>query len=278
MVSIVSTNINDNMNNNKEIEKIEKIERNKVSIQDLPDDILNKLIYHTQETIKDKIEKIDNFVDLQETNRLMYKQRRKLEDKLSSELLKGCVYQLNFRWNREDFTGLYLMNSVYVNRNQNAINICKVEIDDEHQRLFGNYKIVEPSKRIFTDNIKSYKKVYEPPVVDWNNEPRQLIGITDILRVYGWEHQDLFNRHPSDFPTNILYCSDMVDIANMYCVAELFKVQKNNLIIAIPDNPLDTAPNRSISLIRVSKKYCYKLNNTPPHIRPRDIYGIVEQD
>jgi len=271
MVSIVSTNISDNMNNNKEIEKIEK---NKTSIQDLPDDILNKLIYHTQETIGDKIEKIDNFTDLREINRLIYKQRRKLEDKLSSELLKGCVYQLEFIWRGDTLlNGLYLINSVYINRNQNAINICKVEIDEEHQRQFGNYKIVEKSKRIFTDNIKSYKKVYEPPVVDWDNEPRQLIGITDILRVYGWEHQDLFHYTPTDFPKNILYCSDMVDIANMYCVAELYRVQKNYLLIAIPDNPLDTAPNRSISVIKVSKKYCYKLNNTPPHIRPQDIYG-----
>jgi len=276
MGDITSENISDIVINNKEIEEIE---RNKLSIDKLPDDILNKLIYHSQETIKDKIEKIDNFVDLQETNRLMYKQRRKLEDKLATDLIKNCVYQLEVMWRGDTLlSGLYLMNSVYVNRNQNAINICKVEIDEEHQRLFGNYKIVEPSKRIFTDNIKSYKKVYEPLAVDWDKEPRQLIGITDILRVYGWEHQDLINRHPSDFPTNILYCSDMVDIANMYCVAELFKVQKNNLVIAIPDNPLDTAQNRSITLIRVSKKYCYKLNNTPPHIRPQDIYGNTEQD
>ena len=51
---------------------------------------------------------------------------------------------------------------------------------------------------------------------------------------------------------------------------------KKYIVIAIPDNPMDPANNRSITTIRVAKSSCYKLNKNQdsiPHIRPQDIYG-----
>ena len=54
---------------NKLVNKIDKIE---TSIQEMPSDILNKILYHTQDSIEDKIDRIENIRDLYSINKIIH--------------------------------------------------------------------------------------------------------------------------------------------------------------------------------------------------------------
>lgn len=269
MVSIINQSPNDLVN---------KLENNKVktSIEDLPTDILNKILYLAEDTIEDKINRIENIRDLYSINRIIHQRVASLKIKIKEELVKGSIYEIEWgNRNKEITKELYLINSVYLDGNRDAINIARVEPDEGHQRIFGNYKIVANSRQIGCGNIISYKPIHIPKEVEWSKEPRQLIGITDLIGAYGWEHPDLFQYQYIDLQKNIIYSDTQREVANKYCIVELFRVYKKFMMCAIPSNALDEANNRSVVIFKVSFKNCYKLNNEDkiPHIRPTDIYG-----
>ena len=250
---------------------------NKVkTFQDLGDDILNKILHHTEDTIFSKINRVESIRDLYEVNRIIRQRVASLKTLIKQDIIKGSIYEIEWANRNNEITKeLYLINSVYLDGNKDAINIAKVEPDGEHQRIFGNYKIVANSRQIGCGNIISYKKVYIPKEIEWSKETRQLIGITDIIAAYSLSHPDLSQYSYIDFQKNIIYTDTQREVANKYSIVELFRVRKKFILCAKPTNAMDAAANRSIIIFKVPFKNCYKLNNVDeiPHIRPTDIYG-----
>lgn len=248
------------------------------SLKTLPDDVLNKILYHAQETLEEKINKIQDIRKLFSINKIVWEQINIRKQKFAADIRKGCIYEIE--WvsgkTKETIKNIYLINSVFIDDNKDSINMSRVEPDTEHQRIFGNYKIADRSRAIGCGNIISYNLIHEPEQVDWTKEPRQLIGVTDIISIYGWDNPGTLQFEFIDLERRyIIYTDRQRIMANKYAVVELFKGYKKYNVIAIPDDPLDERPNRSITTIRVNKSSCYKLNNAAniPHIRPQDIYG-----
>lgn len=238
------------------------------NISNLPYDILALIGDKATESIEDKIAKCETMDDIKKINNLIYKQTQKIKEKINSEIIKGNVYEMEFQHGLEFYQGFYLINYKVISPRQDTIVVCKVEPDDNNERSFGKYKIVEPSKRIYTDTLKTYKLIYSPPIVDWKKEERTLIGIKNPFLVYKWNHHELDNYNSWEIPANVIYNREEVMHANLYVIAELFKTNSKQLVLALPDNPNDTAPNRSITLVRVPKNRCYKLTKEYPHVRP----------
>jgi hypothetical protein len=127
---------------------------NRLSIRDLPDDLLSTIIYHSQETIYQKIDKEQSIMKLIEINRYLCNHIANLRVKLSNEIKEGCVYKLSFRSKGVDYSGLFLINTASLNQRNDCINICRVA-QDENERIFGKYKIVEISMMIGSGSIYS---------------------------------------------------------------------------------------------------------------------------
>lgn len=248
-------------------------------LQNLPDDVLNKILHHAEETIEEKINKIENIRELFSINKIVWERINILKQRVAADIRKGSIYEIE--WvsgkTKETIKNIYLINSIFVDSKKDSINMSRVVPDTEHQRIFGNYRIADRSRAIGCGNIISYNFIHEPEQVDWSKEPRQLIGVTDIISIYGWNNPGTLEFDFIDLDRKyIIYTDRQKVMANKYSIVELFKVYKKYIVIAIPDNPMDPANNRSITTIRVAKSSCYKLNKNQesiPHIRPQDIYG-----
>ena len=219
---------------NHKSQNIENIE-NRISIKQLPDDLLNKIIYHTQETIQQKIDKEQSIMKLIDINKYICKHIDNLRIKLSTEIKEGRVYKLSFRKNYNDYKGLYLINSVSLNECKDTINICLVEPDDNNERIFGKYKIVKTSIMINSGLIYSCELEYEPPPVNYNSST---LLLSEPIRVYGMDNYILSRYSPWNFNTNIkiIYNTDIMSVKNHYCLVQVIRVLKRVVKVKLPND------------------------------------------
>ena len=215
-------------------EKSQNIE-NRISIKQLPEDILNKIIYHTQETIEEKIDKEHSIMKLIELNRYIHKHIDNLRVKLSNDIKEGCIYKLSFRKIHNDYNGLYLINSVSLNERKDTINICRVEQDDNNERIFGKYKIVRTSVMIYSGSIYSCELEYKPPPVNYNSST---LLLSEPVRVYGIDNFILSRYSHWNFNTNIkiIYNTDIMSIKNHYCLVQVIRVLKHSVRVKLPND------------------------------------------
>ena len=238
------------------------------NISNLPYDVLRLIGDKATESLDEKISKFTSMEQIKDINKLIHHQTQKIKEKINSEIIKGNVYEMEFQHGKGNYQGLYLVNYKVISDRQDNIVVCKVIPDEENERIFGKYKIAERSKRIYCDTLKTYKLVYAPTEVDWKKEERTLIGIKNPFLVYKWNHHALDDYNSMFIPANVIYIEEEAMHANLYVIAELFKANSKHLVLALPDNPNNTAPNRSITLVRVPKNSCYKLTKEYPHVRP----------
>ena len=167
------------------------------------------------------------------------------------------------------FNRMYLINSIYLTGNTNVINVSEVDRDYENQRIFGNYKIMEPSIRLNIFNIIEYEVIQQPKEVDWDTVPiGQIIGINVPWLIYPNAPEVIdFNVYNDPGNENILYLDETVNNCNRYTYAELAKVNKRQLTIFFPTDPSDPRPNRSVVRMSLPKKVCYLLDKVPNHTR-----------
>tara|TARA_R110000782_G_scaffold170566_2_gene262313 strand:- start:617 stop:1348 length:732 start_codon:yes stop_codon:yes gene_type:complete len=238
---------------NKQLEKLD----NKMSINNLPDDILNHIIYYTNETINDKIDKEKSIMKLIEVNAYLCSQIDKLRVDLGSHIKENCIYKIKYKKYDTDYEGLFLINYVLLNSKRDTIHMCEVEADNNNERIFGKFKIIKSSTFIRSRNIYNYELVFAPPKVNYN-EPTLLL--TEPIRVYG-----TFNPFFNDYHswrifsrTKIVYNDEFLAFKNRYCLVQVISVFKDKVAVKIPEHS---------DVIKIPKKLLY---NTINHTN----YGI----
>ena len=214
-------------------EKSQTIE-NRVSIRDLPEDLLSTIIYHSQETIHQKIDKEQSIMKLIDINRYLCNHIENLRINLSKEIKEGCVYKLSFRSKGIDYSGLYLINTASLNRRNDCINICKVEPDSNNERIFGKYKMVKKSMMLCSGAIYSCEIEYEPPPVNYNT-PTLLLS--EPVRIYGRHNEILSQYDLWNFNTNlkIIYNTDIMNVKNHYCLVQVVYTLKHSVKVRLPN-------------------------------------------
>lgn len=249
------------------------------SIRDMPDDMLEKILNYTEETFEEKLARVNSGVELLRLHRLITARENELKANLSKVVVKGGIYRFFFEKNSRILTGrfnrIYLINSVYMGEKVNCINVSEVVPDLEHQRIFGYYRIVEPSMPLNIFNIIEYSKIRLPTETDWDAGIKSgsiykglIIGISAPWLVYPQAPAlSDYTRYNEPGQANVIYNADMVSNCNRYTFAEIVKVNKNKITLYYPNDPSDPAPNRSVSRITLSKKVCYLLEKQPPHVR-----------
>jgi hypothetical protein len=224
-------------------EKSQNID-NRISIKQLPEDILNKILYHTQETIYQKIDKQQSIMKLIEINRYICNHIDNLRVKLSNEIKEGCIYKLSFRSKGIDYTDLYLINTASLNKKNDCINICRVEPDSNNERIFGKYKIVKKSMMLCSCAIYSCELEYKPPPVNYNSST---LLLSEPIRVYGIDNY-ILSRYPNwNFNTNIkiIYNTDIMSVKNHYCLVQVIRVLKHSVKVRLPNDPaIHTIPKK----------------------------------
>ena len=175
------------------------------NIANLPYDVLSLIGDKATESLEDKISKFTTMEEISQINRLIYKQEQQIKERINIDIARGCVYEMTFRRGKEDYQGLYLVNYKVINAKQDNIVVSKVEPDPNNSRIFGNYRIVEPSKRIYPNTLKTYKLVYSPPVVDWKKQEQKLIGVKNPYLLFKWDNPALANYKMINLYLFIIY-------------------------------------------------------------------------
>jgi hypothetical protein len=217
---------------------------NRTYIRELPDDLLNKIIYHTDELIQEKIDKEQSIMKLIDIRRYINNHIEDLRIQLSYKIKEGCVYKISFIKNQTDFAGLYLINTAAINQKNDSINICKVEPDDNNERIFGKYRIVKISTLISTTSIYSYELVYEPPTVNYY---RPTLLLAEPVRVYKRDNFILSRYSSLNFGSKIkiIYNREILCIKNHYCLVQVVSVLKDSVKVRLPnDREIITIPKR----------------------------------
>jgi hypothetical protein len=221
------------MNITKSQSKIE----NRTSITELPNDILNKLVYHTTESIEDKIDKESSIMKLRDIKRYIDNHADKLKAKLGEEIIEACVYYLVFRKCNEKHEGTYLINTANLSTKTDIINICRV-VPDTDKRIFGRFRIVETSIMLHSGLLYDYKLIYKPPPVNYNVP---VLLCCDPSRV---------DNTPYNYNTNIkiIYNTELMNIKNQFCLVEVVSVLKNTIRVKAQG---------SAEVKTISKRYFY---------------------
>jgi hypothetical protein len=245
-----------------------------MSLTTMPNDILNKILRYSTEKIEDKIEKIDNLTSLNKVYEILRKKEELMFKKMNNEINKNCIYNLVFmNYKKELKKGVYLVNYMSIFSSFPTIHVARVEADNDNERIFGKYKIIESSQPVWMRRLVEYELVYERSEVNWNDEAHQFVGIKEPWLLYGYNHSHFDGYIRNDYQKHILYDQNLVDLANCYSIAIFVRSTKKYIVVKLPINSLEDCIYREHNTVKLSKRLVYKLlSQNIPLVRPTEIY------
>jgi hypothetical protein len=244
-----------------------------MTLSSMPVDILNEILQHIKETIEYKIQILNNLPDLNHVYDLVMKKYEDMYKEINNNIKKNCIYKLVFI----DYKDKIEKEVLCLINNKSIISSCptiraSIVVEDDNERIYGKYKIIEKSILIFIKYLIHYELVYERPEVIWSDEKDKFVGIKDPWFLY--RNHPRFNGYvKSDYPISTLSNQTSVDLANLYSIAIFVRSTKNHIFVKLPVNPTEDSINREHYTSRLPKRIVYKLlNQNIPLVRPNDIY------
>ena len=238
-----------------------------MSLASMPPDIVDLIVQKSTPTLEELMENLPT--------RELYKLHYVIDEKIrgrsleiGKDLKKGCVYRMKWSCNSKKFE-----NYVVCRLNtKKKFHFAFVLPDADNNRIFGNYKL-DPEQNgffIYPVQVEELELLYEPPVVDWKNVKKcTLIGVSEPYKIF----PDILDEYMFPYPVSgILYDKVQVAMVNKFAVVELYKVHRDHITIAFPQDTLDPAPNRSIIVCKIPKRICYELTKEFSHVRSTVVY------